>query len=557
MKKMHIAISIASVLTLFTAIAAANTCLAKNRGHTRDKYISYYYLLMKEGLYDSLAYIAGETFSDRSNSQDQWLTIYSGLQCAQAALFVDEYPKAAAYLDTVSAFGYLDKYPDLFAVFNNISALYEIKNGFNYSSALIYFTKALNYYRNSSDAANTCITLCNISEIYFFRKDTAGIRYAREAEEISNRYPDNPYMKCVAYTGMATMLYLKNDSVNAGRYALTAYEIASTRNYSAMTPRICMILAETAMNSGNIDMAENYLDKGFLATDNIVSDNYFELALSYGKLLILKQQEQTAEIFLKNVLETAADNNNIRYCWQIEQFLSNLYETRGDLPEAYCWLKRSISSMNNLVNIDKEQAFNNLLNLYEKVSLQNALKKKQLGIYLILFICILSMLIVCFVLYQYMRQKRLNKELVLRNQEYERKTRMLHRYFNSRQSKDNKSIDESLFHKLEKLMREKHIYRLNDVSLDKLASILGTNRTYVSRIINTFAGKTFWDYINMYRIAEATQILSDPDNDIQIKNLYEILGYNSPASFFKVFRKEVGITPSKYREEIHRIKTRQ
>ena len=106
-------------------------------------------------------------------------------------------------------------------------------------------------------------------------------------------------------------------------------------------------------------------------------------------------------------------------------------------------------------------------------------------------------------------------------------------------------------------MREKHIYRLNDVSLDKLASILGTNRTYVSRIINTFAGKTFWDYINMYRIAEATQILSDPDNDIQIKNLYEILGYNSPASFFKVFRKEVGITPSKYREEIHRIKTRQ
>lgn len=557
MKKMHIAISIASVLTLFTAIAAANTCLAKNRGHTRDKYISYYYLLMKEGLYDSLAYIAGETFSDRSNSQDQWLTIYSGLQCAQAALFVDEYPKAAAYLDTVSAFGYLDKYPDLFAVFNNISALYEIKNGFNYSSALIYFTKALNYYRNSSDAANTCITLCNISEIYFFRKDTTGIRYAREAEEISNRYPDNPYMKCVAYTEMATMLYLKNDWSNAEQYALRAEKIASARNYSAMMPRICMILAETAMNSGNIDMAEELLDKGFRTTDNIISDNYFELALSYGKLLRLKRQEDDAEEFLKNVLKTAAGSNNIRYCWQIEQLLSNLYETRGDLPEAYSWLKSSIASMNNLVNIDKEKAFNNLLNMYDKASLQNALKKKRLGIYLVTFICILSIIIGSFILYQYFHQKRLNKELVLRNQEYERKTRMLHRYFNSRQSKDNKSIDESLFHKLEKLMREKHIYRLNDVSLDKLASILGTNRTYVSRIINTFAGKTFWDYINMYRIAEATQILSDPDNDIQIKNLYEILGYNSPASFFKVFRKEVGITPSKYREEIHRIKTRQ
>lgn len=557
MKKTHIAIFIASVLTLFSTTAAISSCSFKSNEDTKNNYISLYYTLMKEGLYDSLYSVAGKTFSNRSNDHDQWLTLYSGLQCAQAALFMDDYPKAAAYMDTVSSLRYRDKYPDLSAVFNIVTAIYDIKNGFNYSSALIHLMEALNYYRGSSDVTNTCITLCNISDIYFFRKDTTGIRYAREAEEISNRYPDNPYMKCVAYTEMATMLYLKNDWSNAEQYALRAEKIASARNYSAMMPRICMILAETAMNSGNIDMAEELLDKGFRTTDNIISDNYFELALSYGKLLRLKRQEDDAEEFLKNVLKTAAGSNNIRYCWQIEQLLSNLYETRGDLPEAYSWLKSSIASMNNLVNIDKEKAFNNLLNMYDKASLQNALKKKRLGIYLVTFICILSIIIGSFILYQYFHQKRLNKELVLRNQEYERKTRMLHRYFNSRQSKDNKSIDESLFHKLEKLMREKHIYRLNDVSLDKLASILGTNRTYVSRIINTFAGKTFWDYINMYRIAEATQILSDPDNDIQIKNLYEILGYNSPASFFKVFRKEVGITPSKYREEIHRIKTRQ
>lgn len=86
--------------------------------------------------------------------------------------------------------------------------------------------------------------------------------------------------------------------------------------------------------------------------------------------------------------------------------------------------------------------------------------------------------------------------------------------------------------------------------------MLGTNRTYISKIINKFADKSFWGYINMYRIAEATRILSDMNNDIQIKNLYEILGYNSAASFFRVFREETGITPSKYREEVRQIKNR-
>ena len=58
----------------------------------------------------------------------------------------------------------------------------------------------------------------------------------------------------------------------------------------------------------------------------------------------------------------------------------------------------------------------------------------------------------------------------------------------------------------------------------------------------------------MYRNAEATEILSDLDLNIQIKNIYETLGYNSAASFFRVFREETGISPSRYREEVRKMK---
>ena len=156
--------------------------------------------------------------------------------------------------------------------------------------------------------------------------------------------------------------------------------------------------------------------------------------------------------------------------------------------------------------------------------------------------------------YLYRRQRKQNKELVLRYQDYLKRDEMLRKYMEQSRQKGNGSAEEDLFGKLEKLMREEKIYLSNEISLDKLASILGTNRTYISRVINRYADKSFWGYVNMYRISDATKMLSDLDNDIQIKNMYEKLGYNSATSFFRVFRDEVGLSPSKYREEIRRMK---
>ena len=230
---------------------------------------------------------------------------------------------------------------------------------------------------------------------------------------------------------------------------------------------------------------------------------------------------------------------------------------QGNIPFAYTYYKNASVSRDSIVNIDKETSFNNLLDLYEKASLQNIIRKRQFDVYVTLFVCILSILICAFFIYRYIRQIRLNKELVQRNQEYLKRSEMLRMYLKPESSRSgNESADEVLFGKLERIMREEHAYRSNDISLDKLASMLGTNRTYISRVINRYADKSFWGYVNMYRIAEATEILSDLDRDVQIKNIYESLGYNSAASFFRVFREETGISPSKYREEVRKIKPR-
>ena len=247
-------------------------------------------------------------------------------------------------------------------------------------------------------------------------------------------------------------------------------------------------------------------------------------------------------------------NGNVRYRYQILALLSKLYEVEGNVFDAFEYYKMSSASRDSILNINKEASFNNLLDLYEHASLQNIIRKRKFDMYVTVFICILSSIAGVLFFYLYRRQRKQNKELVLRYQDYLKRDEMLRKYMEQSRQKGNESAEEDLFGKLEKLMREEKIYLSNEISLDKLASILGTNRTYISRVINRYADKSFWGYVNMYRISDATKMLSDLDNDIQIKNMYEKLGYNSATSFFRVFRDEVGLSPSKYREEIRRMK---
>lgn len=84
-------------------------------------------------------------------------------------------------------------------------------------------------------------------------------------------------------------------------------------------------------------------------------------------------------------------------------------------------------------------------------------------------------------------------------------------------------------------MRNEKIYRMKDLSLELLADMVKSNRTYCSRAINTFSGMSFNRYLDTFRIAEATSIIADSSNDILFKQLADSVGYNSVAVFQKLF----------------------
>lgn len=87
-----------------------------------------------------------------------------------------------------------------------------------------------------------------------------------------------------------------------------------------------------------------------------------------------------------------------------------------------------------------------------------------------------------------------------------------------------------------------------DFSLDNLADYLGLSFKYTSILFKKVMGDNFKNYINVYRIEKAKEILKEK-KDIKIKDLAEELGYNSSNTFIRIFKKYEGISPTQFNPE--------
>jgi AraC-like DNA-binding protein len=100
--------------------------------------------------------------------------------------------------------------------------------------------------------------------------------------------------------------------------------------------------------------------------------------------------------------------------------------------------------------------------------------------------------------------------------------------------------------KLTELMETKGIYSDPNLTLSDIAREIGTNKHYVSKLINEGFKKNFTDYINEYRIkAFISEVESDKNNNTFLFHAFEV-GFNSKSSFNRAFKKMTNKTPSEF-----------
>lgn len=102
--------------------------------------------------------------------------------------------------------------------------------------------------------------------------------------------------------------------------------------------------------------------------------------------------------------------------------------------------------------------------------------------------------------------------------------------------------------RLELLMHTKQTYLQSDLTLPKLAAMVGCSVNHLSQVINAGFGMSFFDYISSYRIAYAKKLLCRCDHHSgAILNIAFTVGFNSNSAFYAAFKKSVGQTPAQYR----------
>jgi AraC-like DNA-binding protein len=105
-----------------------------------------------------------------------------------------------------------------------------------------------------------------------------------------------------------------------------------------------------------------------------------------------------------------------------------------------------------------------------------------------------------------------------------------------------------MFEQLLTIMREKKPYRSPDLDLQQLAALTGLQPHHLSQIINERAGLNYYRFVNGFRVEEATRLLSDPETSgLKLIAIAEESGFNSLATFNRVFKDAIGCSPSAYR----------
>lgn len=111
----------------------------------------------------------------------------------------------------------------------------------------------------------------------------------------------------------------------------------------------------------------------------------------------------------------------------------------------------------------------------------------------------------------------------------------------------NDEMIETLDIELQRLMNEEKIYLNSYLTLKDLAKMLNSSTNNISWLLNEVHKKSFYDYINSYRIKE---FIDQAENKKHIKNTilamaYEV-GFNSKSTFNNAFKLEMKQTPSSF-----------
>ena len=492
-------------------------------------------------------------------NKDTLTALYCRTYMAQAWLFMEMTDSAAICLENMREEMERQNDNTLKYLYWSIYGGYAIKAELDYSKAMEYYNRSLEYAKASGNTASQLGILLDIIYIFYIRSDENGMRYAEDAHRLAHNKSITPENRCAADMMMAMMHHICGNNSTALNYIDTAVHLADKERLIPLFPLIYKVYGDILSSWSRYSEAALYYKEALGCAEFADAGIETMIYLDYGRMLQEAGNFRQAGDILRQGLEISYRYNNHECRKELLSALIDNALLSHDNNSITALVSNYRAYLDSVSNLQREREFNTMLLSMQKVEYENraqaaeleylrSRQRMQANIAVLTLIAVISL----FLLILYRRQRNTYKILVEKYQKYADQ-------FNKEKDKAQKrktdksaqsNSDRELFEKVETLMSEQKIYRMKSLTRDSLAEMLGTNRTYLSRAINSMAGKSFSDYINTWRVIEATRIMSDKSADIPLKQLADDLGYSSSAVFYRSFQKETGVTAGKYMKEV-------
>lgn len=296
--------------------------------------------------------------------------------------------------------------------------------------------------------------------------------------------------------------------------------------------------------------------------------NYFDVA-DYTNIIGYYYKVGNVEkcLYYFNMVEQKCiDNRDYDDLVQIYNHLSNLYVKVKDFEKALSYYKKKEYYAEKLgeQQVRSRSRIGELEALYKtKEANDSFLKQKKINLILGILAALLLVTLLVSWIVSSRRKKAAHRryieitEMLKNRQEADTTSQHTSEIEQQEQKTAPKAVEEELAEKiaigLEKIEKEA-MFLKPDFKATTVAQLLGTNTNYLSQYFATEKKKTFPEYTQELRINYVLKRLKDDRifRKYTLQAIAEEIGYKNAATFVRIFKAQMGISPSFYIEEINK-----
>lgn len=356
------------------------------------------------------------------------------------------------------------------------------------------------------------------------------------------------------------------------------------RNDSMHIAYIYMKLALSNLLLKNYPETKSYLEKSMRFTQSLhYTENLINLLIISGNLFYELSDYASSLKYLKDAGDLNSAHGDTYTKLELSSALANIYDKLGDYKNSLFWFK-NYKQLSDSIALNKKAAASLQLkaeieNQRNLASISNLKEEKLLVIGVALFL-IVSLSTTLIILIRLRKADKMlidkNIEVVQIENKYQQTIEIvkenslmhtssqMHTSSPAHEIRDAEDVVEydpsiqfvKIISRLEKIMIEKRLYSNPLLTLDELAHQVESNRSYLSKAINSVYKLNFSSYINMLRVKESIRLVTAVGGTpYTIEGLGREVGFNNRTSFIIAFKKYSGVTPSYFLKNIGKIYT--